>query len=115
MDLPDEPARVGHPRGPPPAAEPAIPARFPVAALAAKTEHFSGAELEQVVVSALYRAFGAGRDLDGDDLVRAAADTVPLYRTYEERVKALRAWARGRARPAGRAEAVVDLLRGGAG
>ena len=114
VDLPDEPARSDilalHLRR-----RARDPGRFPVVELAHKTEHFSGAELEQVVVSALYRAFGAGRDLDGDDLVRAAADTVPLYRTYEERVKALRAWARGRARPAGRAEAVVDLLRGGAG
>ncbi len=114
VDLPDEPARVDI-LGVHLQRRARDPARFPVAALAAKTEHFSGAELEQVVVSALYRAFGAGRNLDGDDLVRAAADTVPLYRTYEERVKALRAWAKGRARPAGRAEAVVDLLRGGAG
>jgi len=36
---------------------------------------------------------------------------VPLYRTYEEQIKALREWARGRARTAGREAAVVDLFR----
>jgi hypothetical protein len=88
------------------------PARYAVAALARATEHFSGAELEAVVVSALYRAFAAGRDLSDEDLKRAAGDAVPLYRTYEERVKALRAWAKDRARPAGRRAQVLDLLGG---
>ena len=51
------------------------------------------------------------RDLGTTDLRRVAQDLVPLFRTYEEQVKALREWARGRARPAGRAGAVVDLFR----
>jgi len=64
------------------------------------------------VVAALYRAFDAGRELGAEDLHRCATDLVPLYRTYEERVKALRAWAKNRARPAGRQDRVLDLLRG---
>jgi hypothetical protein len=40
-----------------------------------------------------------------------AQDLVPLFRTYEEQIKALREWARGRARVAGRSGAVVDLFR----
>ncbi len=88
------------------------PVAFPLAELSNATEHFSGAELEQVVTAGLYRAFRAGRELSSADLDRAAADTVPLFRTYEERVKELRAWSRSRARPAGRAEGVIDLLRG---
>jgi len=35
------------------------------------------------------------------DLRRVAQDLVPLYKTYEESIKALREWARGRARTAG--------------
>ncbi len=89
------------------------PSAYALGSVARAAEHFSGAELEQVVVAGMYRAFGAGRDLSDDDLRRCASEIVPLYRTYEERVKALRAWARDRARPAGRATAVVDLLRGG--
>jgi len=74
------------------------------------TEHFSGAEIEQVVVSGLYRAFSAQRDLTGEDLELAAKQTVPLYATYEERIKALRDWARRRARPASRDSSVLDLF-----
>jgi len=72
---------------------------------------FSGAELEQVVVGALHRAFALRRELETADLRRVAQDLVPLYRTYEEQIKALREWARGRARIAGRTGAVVDLFR----
>ncbi|HET6437303.1 MAG TPA: AAA family ATPase [Anaeromyxobacter sp.] len=72
---------------------------------------YSGAELEQVVVGALHRAYAMGRELETGDLRRLAQDLVPLYRTYEEQIKALREWARGRARTAGRAGAVVDLFR----
>jgi hypothetical protein len=48
---------------------------------------------------------------DTDDLRRLAQDLVPLFRAYEEKIKALREWARGRARVAGRESAVVDLFR----
>jgi hypothetical protein len=87
------------------------PAAFDLAAMGDATEHFSGAELEQVVVGALHRAFAAGREVENADLRRVAQDLVPLFRTYEEEIKALREWARGRARPAGREGAVVDLFR----
>jgi hypothetical protein len=82
-----------------------------VAAVAELCVDFSGAELEQVVVGALHRAYALGRDVETGDLRRVAQDLVPLFRTYEEQIKALREWARGRARVAGRAGAVVDLFR----
>ncbi|MBI5070287.1 MAG: AAA family ATPase [Deltaproteobacteria bacterium] len=80
-------------------------------ALAQQCADFSGAELEQVVVGGLHRAYALQRPLDPQDLRRVAQDLVPLYRTYEESIKALREWARGRARIAGREGAVVDLFR----
>ena len=82
-----------------------------VAAIAELCGDFSGAELEQVVVGALHRAYALGRDVETGDLRRVAQDVVPLFKTYEEQIKALREWARGRARVAGRAGAVVDLFR----
>ena len=82
-----------------------------VGAIADLCADYSGAELEQVVVGALHRAYALGRDLETGDLRRVAQDIVPLFRTYEEQIKALREWARGRARVAGRAGAVVDLFR----
>jgi hypothetical protein len=87
------------------------PEQVDVAAVAELCADFSGAELEQVVVGALHRAYALGRDVETGDLRRVAQDVVPLFRTYEEQIKALREWARGRARVAGRAGAVVDLFR----
>jgi SpoVK/Ycf46/Vps4 family AAA+-type ATPase len=87
------------------------PERYDLAVLADACEHFSGAELEQVVVGALHRAFSQGRELENADLRRVAQDLVPLFKTYEEEIKALREWSRGRARAAGREGAVVDLFR----
>lgn len=81
-----------------------------LAELAEKSEHFSGAELEQVVISAMYAAFADDRDVDADDLRFAIRDTVPLYRTYEEMIKGLREWAHERARPASRQRRVIDFF-----
>ena len=87
------------------------PDRFDLALLADSCENFSGAELEQVVVGGMHRAFAQGRDLEMADLRRMGQDLVPLFKTYEEEIKALREWSRGRARAAGREGAVVDLFR----
>ena len=76
------------------------PGGFDLKTLADACEHFSGAELEQVVISALYRAFQKRRDLEDEDLEVSAKAIVPLYRTAEEQVKALREWAKSRARRA---------------
>ena len=86
-------------------------ADYDVGALATRCEHFSGAELEQVVVGGLHRAFAAGRELETADMRYVAEEMVPLYQTYEEQIKALREWAIGRCRTAGRQDAVVDLFR----
>ncbi len=76
------------------------PKQFPLAELASRAVHQSGAELEQVVAAGLYAAFAESRELRDTDLAEAIQDTVPLYETYEERIKELRNWARHRARPA---------------
>jgi hypothetical protein len=86
------------------------PLHYRVSELAAQAERLTGAELEQVVTAALYVAFAESRELDDDDLVNAITETVPLYDTYEERIKELRDWARGRARPASFDAKIVDLF-----
>ena len=63
-----------------------------------------------MVSAALYTAFSDSRDLGENDLANAIIDTVPLYDTYEERIKELRDWARRRARPATLDAKVVDLF-----
>lgn len=72
------------------------PAAFDLAALAGATGDFSGAEIEETIVSGLYTAFAAGRPLDSDIVVAEARRTRPLSRTMGERLTALRSWARDR-------------------
>jgi SpoVK/Ycf46/Vps4 family AAA+-type ATPase len=76
------------------------PARFDLDHLAAATDGFSGAEIEAVVVGALYRAFAASADLTTADLLAEAAAVVPLSVSRAEEISALRAWAAERAVPA---------------
>lgn len=76
------------------------PAKVDVKALAEITLGFSGAEIEQVVIGALHRAFSQDRDLTQEDLEAEARAVVPLSRMMKEEIDALREWARLRARPA---------------
>ena len=64
------------------------------------SEGFSGAELEQAVVAALYTAFHAKKPLDADTILAEMKATIPLSRTMSEKIESLRAWARDRAVPA---------------
>ncbi|MDC0714831.1 AAA family ATPase [Stigmatella sp. ncwal1] len=76
------------------------PAQYDLDALAAMTAGFSGAEIEQAVVAALYEAFGEGVELGQQHLSRAIQETFPLSVTMKDEISHLRAWARGRTRPA---------------
>jgi ATP-dependent 26S proteasome regulatory subunit len=87
------------------------PLQFPLDELAAEAERLSGAELEQAVAAALYTAFAESREVTEADLANAIQETVPLYDTYEERIKELRDWARHRARPASVDGRMVELFR----
>ena len=61
------------------------------------SEGFSGAEIEQVVIAALFEAFFADRGLTREDLFRAIRETVPLSVTQKEQILQLRSWAENRA------------------
>jgi hypothetical protein len=67
------------------------PSRFDLAALAAATDGFSGAEIEQTVVAALYRALQHKQPLTVDAIIAAARSTVPLCVARAEDVAAVRA------------------------
>jgi hypothetical protein len=69
-------------------------------ALAQESQGFSGAEIEQAVVGALYAAFAAGRDVLQEDLMTQAHTLVPLSVMMKEDIDHLRAWAGPRTRPA---------------
>jgi len=77
------------------------PATIDCAAVATASDQFTGSELAFLVEEGLVTAFGDGaRPLRTDDLMGAAHDMVPLAKTAEESIKALRDWARGRCRMA---------------
>ncbi|MBE0699513.1 MAG: AAA family ATPase, partial [Anaerolineaceae bacterium] len=76
------------------------PLSFNLDNLAQNSVGFSGAEIEQVVISGLYDAFEAGRELCSEDLLKNLAETIPLSKTMELQITALRNWAHTHARPA---------------
>jgi SpoVK/Ycf46/Vps4 family AAA+-type ATPase len=76
------------------------PQRFDLVTLSREAEGFSGAEIEQVVISGLYDAFESGREMETQDLRRNITDTVPLSQTMKTQIKALQDWACTHARPA---------------
>ena len=73
--------------------------------LCTETEGFSGAEIEQVVISACFDAFNERRALTIEDLLHEIGNTVPLSVTQAEQIAALREWADVRAVAASTPEA----------
>ena len=74
-----------------------------VAKVAAECADFTGAELAALVPEALFASFADGeREPTTADLLDVARRTVPLAQTAADKIERLRAWARGRARPASR-------------
>jgi ATPase family associated with various cellular activities (AAA) len=72
-----------------------------VAKLAAASEGFSGAEIEQAVIAAMYTAFDSKKPLSTDILLAEVLGTRPLSVTRAEDVESIREWAKSRAVPAG--------------
>lgn len=70
---------------------------FDLPKLAAASEGFSGAEIEQSIASGLYTAFAAKQQLTTEILLAELTSTQPLSVTRAEDVAAIREWARTRA------------------
>ncbi|MBN1867499.1 AAA family ATPase [Candidatus Sumerlaeota bacterium] len=76
------------------------PDKFDVARLAAAAEGFSGAEIEQAIISALFDAFSERTDITTAHVLHSIEETVPLSRLMEKEIQHRREWADGRTRPA---------------
>jgi SpoVK/Ycf46/Vps4 family AAA+-type ATPase len=85
-------------------------AAYPVVDLARDLEHWSGAEIEQMVASALFRAYAEGKELAAEHLRAASRELVPLATLYEEKIRALRQWGQTRARRASADRRTLDLF-----
>lgn len=72
------------------------PTQFDLGQLAKLSRGFSGAEIEQAVISAIYTARASERELDQRALLEELMKTRPLSVVMREKLQALRQWAEGR-------------------
>jgi len=75
-------------------------ALFNVPLVASSTRGFSGAEIEQAVLSAAFEALSERRPLTHQDILAAIGRTVPMSVTMAEQIKKIESWAFKRAVPA---------------
>lgn len=80
------------------------PLEFDLDQMALASSGFSGAEIEQVIISALYDAFEADRDVITEDILNNIKETIPLSQTMEQEIARLRRWGRTHARPSSLAD-----------
>jgi SpoVK/Ycf46/Vps4 family AAA+-type ATPase len=74
------------------------PSLFSTDGLAVSSEGYTGAEIEQTVVDALYKAFAEDREPVTADMLSAMDETVPLSKLMADQIESLRKWAKGRCR-----------------
>ncbi|MEE3717189.1 AAA family ATPase [Tumidithrix elongata RA019] len=90
---------------------------FDLSILARQSRNFSGAEIEQVIIDGIHRAFGRGstgkrEDFTTEDILRAIEETVPLAAIARDQIEALKYWAaEAGARTASNDEGLLEELR----
>ena len=62
------------------------------------TDGFSGAEIEQAVIEAMFESFAQGKAVGTSHLLKAVENTVPLIKTMSAKIETVRHWAKHRAR-----------------
>jgi SpoVK/Ycf46/Vps4 family AAA+-type ATPase len=75
------------------------PLSFDLQALTQATEGFSGSEIEQAIVSAMYTAHAQRRSVSQADLLAEIKQTRPLSVLLSEKVEEIREWASSRTVP----------------
>ena len=83
------------------------PDDFDLEKLAAASAGFSGAEIEESIISGLFDVFAEQRNLSTEDLLVSLKQTFPLSKTMSEDVDRLRQWAEGRTRSAASEEVIA--------
>lgn len=76
------------------------PENFDIQRLAELCEGFSGSEIEQAVISALYVALASERQINEADIAEEIGRTSPLSVVMSEKITWLREWAQARTVPA---------------
>ncbi len=73
---------------------------FDIKTLAKITSGYSGSEIEQIIISALYDAFDCNDELNDKRLTNSIKEMIPMSQTMEEIIGKIREWAKTRARKA---------------
>jgi len=76
------------------------PADFDIEKLARNSDSYTGAEIEQAILSALHKAYQGSSSLTTEDVLDALESSPPLSVTMSEKVETLLNWAKGRCVPA---------------
>jgi SpoVK/Ycf46/Vps4 family AAA+-type ATPase len=84
------------------------PLEFDLDVLSNASSGYSGAEIEEAIISALFDAFYRKEEVSTEKLLSGVQQTVPLSKTMSEDVESLRKWAEGRARSATSEEAAAE-------
>jgi len=69
---------------------------FDLELLAKATEGYSGAEIEQAIVAALYSSHAEGQQVNNDMIMKSIKQTKPLSVVMSEPIERLRLWAKDR-------------------
>ncbi len=86
------------------------PSLFDIPALVAASQGFSGSEIEQGVISALYDCYEEDKaDLTTERLLKSLEEIIPLSYTMKEMIDNMRDWSRSRARRASLEDTDKDL------
>lgn len=80
------------------------PKKFDLKALVGLTIGFSGAEIEQTIIEAMFEAFSEDQEVKTIDIMNAIDETIPLSRLMKDEITNLRTWATSRARMASKVE-----------
>jgi len=56
------------------------------------TENFSGAEIEQIIIEAMYNGFNQNREFTSQDIIESSKSLIPLAFTYQEQINQLQEW-----------------------
>jgi ATP-dependent 26S proteasome regulatory subunit len=72
------------------------PEDFLVSRFVDAAEEFTGAEIEEVIKSALFRAFDNGLEISDKDIMQEITDFIPFAKSHEEELHQMRLQARGK-------------------
>lgn len=84
---------------------------FDIEKLSQLSDGFSGAEIEEAIISALFDAFEKNEELSTEAIEKAIKETVPLSKTMQEEIDSLKKWAETRTRKASRVEKEIPEER----